>query len=607
MNKKKKILSTTAFSLLAISMPIAVTSCGFGKKDEKVQTSKEVGKQFDQEMKVAGEADKKEIKVGVRTSEFGVYQKLAAEFNKYGKGKIKIEPLAEDSFKDLYDTKAAANAMPTVFVNDSNSMSVITNKHKWATGLKIEDFLGNKNKDLYDVAQKEQSFELKDINKSHLNANSDSRNMVYGVPVGYGTKGLVMNSTMIDGAKEIKSFVPYAKGGKSDTLDVEYKGGKKTFGKCGVNEIQKYISEAGDKTAASSEIVKAHGEASAWLGYGPGNTIQRIYSVARSCLSNGALNANVMALALKEGFANFGILASAGIVVDGQKIYDTKKKMLSTKVFNKVAKDDKLNSALSDYLWTSFGGYMTGSAASIINSNYLTKEPKQGEVEPFFNKQTLFTWNAKWAARMANEQWDKKGNNNAWKKPGTTYESNKGFLDGQIKVLSSPYGEVTGDSIAISNKASAVERLVAKRWIKFIMQNSKDFIVPKFKEGKTTYINQAPGQLITSKVVSAFEPTRLKQKSLITNSEKPYKDAWFNYGNNEKHTSSDEYNGINGQVWKITDSNNLSGLFEPALIDSMQSYYDASSQNKKAWTRTQFNNKLNDVARKYNGQLALKD
>ncbi len=609
MNKKLK-LTSLAIGITVFAAPAIVTSCGFRKKKIKMQTAEEISAQVAEEQAVKNQANKTKIKVGVRVSELDVYQHLAEKFNKYNKGQVEILGTDGSSFKDLYDTKAASNQMPTVFVNDSNSMSVITNEHKWAGGINVEDFLGTKNAELYNIDKSEKSYKKTDINSSHLNANSDSRSIAYGLPVGYGTKGLVINTTMIDSTKHIHSFVPSKQGGKAQLKEVDYGNGQQNdFGEATIENIQKYLSEAGDKTAASSHVVQSD-ENSDWLGYGPGNVIQRIYSIALSTLKQEAIDAGVMAMALKEGFANFGILASSGVkLADGSKIYNQQKKMLETKDFNKIMSGDHFNKDLSDYLWNSIGGYMTGAPAGIINSDYLTKEAKQGEVEPFFNKQTLFTWNAKWAAKMANDQWAKPLGNmdHSWKDPNVNYEDGKGYSSKQIQVLSSPYGEVTGDSISINIKAKPEERLVAKRWMKFLLQTDSQFEVGPIKIGKKPEIKKSsPAELISLTTVSSLIPAKEKQLNNISNDEHSWKDAWFHYGDNNKHVSSDPYNGIDGQVWKITDSNNLSGIFEPYLRDTLQTYYNANSAGKNTWTRQQFNDKLDEVLKQYNAQLALR-
>lgn len=609
--KKSIQLGTT---LLAIGTPMTmVLSCGKVEDNSKKFDSynrSEISAQQLADEKAAGDVSNTEISLAVGSDDVSLFQSIVAEFNKLGKGKINTTINGwSGSPKDSLSTVAGTGAIPTVFINDLNVQPIVRKQGLYAKPIVLDDFLGTTNKDLYNTKDTDVDFSESKINADHLRLYQNSSQTSFGLPIGFGSSSLIVNAKMLDKDiatpqididYDIYDYVPTTE----RTTNLEKVWGVKRVGETStkvqsMRDIEAYIQKAGN----SNEV-----ENGDWLGKGPGSMFQRIYSVGFSILTNhGQKTTSAAIMPFKENLINFGILATSG-----QKVLDNENVMQQDLFETELSKiNNSQESKLLDYYWKSITGYMsTGNdnQPGFITTDYLNRNVGQGEAEPFTHGQALFQFNPKWAARWAETGWssntatDRKNNkffNSTTNPNGVWTPSKNPLVDGEMQILAAPYTDVnTATALSIANNAGVKETLVAKRFLKFILQRHTD--VSFVDKGVT--VTKSIGDSLVNKFIASFEHLNNAQKDEASE----FEQAWFGVGKNDQNASSVTYEGVGGTVWKMADTNFMS-IVEGQLIPKLQSFHGTKAVSPNMWTYEEYKTLMAEFAKKYFEQKEMVD
>lgn len=619
MAKKIKTLLVSSLAIGSIAAPVAaVVSCGSTAGSSKTITKADVLKQVADETAIAESAKNTEINVQIRSEDYSIYTEIAKKFNALGKGKVKITTLTSGP-ADALQTESASGSIPTIFINDLNSNALIQQKGLYAKPIMLDDFLGEANKALYDVREGEASIASADINAAQKAILTRADGVQYGTPLGYGARALMTNTRLFrlagfgvqaDGtlAKDLKidDYAPMD-APVSGATDTTAFGVKKLTG-AGHEvvahtwaDVQSYINKAGDLASAADD-------ANHWLGHGAGSMFQRIYSLGQSLKDQAPSNmlASVAIMPLKENLINFGLFASST-----EGALDANKTLTIENFKSKLFPGGHASSTLSNYLWDSFGGYMyaTGANTGYMTSDRITGDSTKGEVEPFANQQSIFNFNAKWAARSANDGWDNTGTAHKALTQDTSIASKgNAAKDGDMKIMSAPYSDISvADNMSIALTASTAETLIAKRFIRFIYQTDKASEITYREAGSTADITQTMGEAISKKFVSAIAPINKVQQahSEPSDSDKVNSPSWYTTGLKDGHTSSDAVNGVAGQAWFQVGGNAYWTLFENQYRPVMQKYYGTTNSQDSKWTKDKFATLITDAYKLYAGEDSL--
>lgn len=627
---KKKVIKISLMSMMTAAVaaaPIALAvSCGGSTGGSSTDglsfkdllpTDDYITGQVAEETAVQDQAANTEIEVGVRISEYNAYKAMADKFNTYGKGKVKIVGI-DGNYEDKYNIQEATESLPTIFFVMGAKDEI--NGNHWLKPMDIQSFTGEENKALYDVTDGELSFDEDTILESHRNTVSNDHGVNFGLPTGYASNAIMMNMEAIDQTKTIKSYKPGTVDSRTPEVVNGTNGQPIDGGSCDYDGIQDYLMKAGDKDDATSVVDGT------WLGYGPGNLLQRIYSVGKSCEWDG-LNLSIMPI--KERMVDVALWASAGVVQeDGSSWYDATTSTIGEDAFVNAVKSNNVDQHLVDYIWNSIFGYMQNDG--FVTVQHLTGDGMAtGEVEQMYNKHTLFNFKPKWAYKSINDNWAKDQNGLAakinqrngaaeapvWAKKTDT-NPEPAVTSGQMAVFASPYDTATGDSFGISKFASPAETLVAKRFLKFTEQTDAKFNITydevvEDAAGQKTTINttKSPALAVVSKTISPTEHINTIQKQLATASA-PITDqsnvhqqtaaksmqAWYNAGK-----AKDSYNGVEGQVWAKFGP--YWSSFESPFMSDMQKIYNQNDND--GVTKAEYTRMFGSVAAKFQAQIEL--
>lgn len=624
---KKKIFSVGMMgvaSVVSVAAPVALAiSCGgggsgtsnpYGNYSALELTNPLIANQDENERNVAEAAKDTTIKVGVRQSEKAVYDAIAKKFNSYNNGKVDIIPIDEAN----YETMGATGNLPTVFFIGSSSDAI--QKNKWIKPIDIDSFT-KENPDLYNVdnSGKEVNFDEAHINQGHLRLVSNDHGVNFALPTGYTSNGIMMNWEVVDTTKKIHSYAP----GSNDSFirsisetPFSLAQGANGVGECSYDGIQTYLSGAGIAPGATKDNSTPDGN---WLGYGPGNVLQRIYSVGKSCQFTGL---DMPITVVKERMIDPALWAATGVSIDGKDWYDTATNTISEDVFVKALNPSNVDDRLEKYLWNSIIGYF--NPTGFVTAFKASGDPAtSGEVEPVYRKQAMFNFNAKWAYKMIEGSWTndeghlKQKLHDDFHKDVTWAQSGHAASSGQLAVFSSPYDRAAGDSFAINRNADDAQTLVAKRFLKFINQiddsYAMDYSEP-VEGGDPLPVHKTPGMAITYKMTASVNMVQDKQFEAATTGFTPDQGidptheeiarkssgAWFNTGKAGNQESA-IYNGVGGTVWaKFGPYWNL--LDKPFMID-MQGIFN--NTNTTGTTYQQYTDKFQSIARNFQSDYSI--
>lgn len=641
----KKALLTLG-TLGAVVAPIgAVIACGSGSGGsstsafESVTLASVAGQATNEAAYVAdhgAEVDGTNISLRIRAIDQDVWTKVTEKFNSHHKGHVTISDstISGTGLIEKFSTASAAGSMDDLNVVDMNVVSYAKQNDVWFQAFDLDSVGKEANKSTYDVFDGQASYGVDKYMSSHVRINSNKNNVSIATPLGYGTKSIYVNATMVtEDAATIHAYAPGEVDAASADLNAQV--GLEdvgTFPRVATEQItsgdtsaekidknvaymQRFLQDAGNRNSIlnTPEIKTAHPN---WLGYGPGNTYQRIFSAAQSLMATAAKQHNVYAMPFKEGNTSFSLISSAP--VDG--IYDYKNKVLTKAGFNgQGIKNGGINPALAKYLWQSYGGYMfeaNGEFTPFMTADRINQKAgdASGEAEPFMNKRTMFAFKEPWAANMANRGWsgdplhDKDlANASTWSKPGVTYANGQAYSSGQLRVLGSPYADISvADSLAMTRGLPLAKQIVAKRFIKYITNVAESEKV-SFTANNATYTDKTIGEAIAWNYVNSHLDVQEKQKEHIEGKQA----GWFQIGQkNAAGEASDLYpsadNGVEGTIWKNTDQD-FYVMFETKAWVKIMEYYGFKPSTTAKWTFEQFKAKWDQIMHEYRGNAAIEE
>lgn len=642
----KKTILTLGTVAAALAPLAAVISCGGSSSSSSTPeadkvTMDSVRKQTEQELAFAktngSTVDGTSLTLKVRALDEPMWQAVATKFNAHHKGTIQISnsTFASPSLIGDFSTAAGSNSLADLNVADMNSISYAKQNGVWFDGFDLEGVSKEENKTTYDVFDGQTSFGKDKLMSSHITINSNKNGVAFAYPLGYATKGLGLNSTMItDTNATIHSYAPLdaVVAGQNDSTGIGLDDLGTDFPRITAEQIadgdtseqkvakniaymSRYIKDAGNAhSILNTDAIKAaHPN---WLGFGPGNMYQRIYSAAQSMMSAGAHAGGVYAMAFKELISSFDLIATAPI--DG--LYDFENRVLKKQAFNTLGIQNKaMNPKLAKYLWQAYGGYMfnpQGGYTAFMTSDGINKKQgdESGEAEPFMNKRNMFQFNAPWALNMGDRGWSANprtnsdlNDNPSYVKAGVTYENNKGYSSGQIHILGAPYGAIAGaDSLVMAKGLSTAKRIVAKRFFKYINNAANSEKVSFNIDKDFTFSNVTIGEAISWNFVSSNKDVQQAQKTAKAGEQ----GGWFEIGQKADGTSSDKYPndtaGVAGTVWKNTDQDFFT-IYETKAFKLLQEHYNTKPESVAKWSFNQFQGKFNQIASQYYSNIALAD
>ena len=647
---KKSLL--TLGTIGAIAAPVAaVISCGEaeGTSAPAIEsiTKEQVVQQTKAELEYAktNEATlaSTSLSFKVRATDKAMWEAVAAKFNSHHKGTINIDSsvFSEPDLIPALSTAAASNSLTDLSVVDMNAVSYEKQNGSWFEPLQLESIFPAANASAYDSFTGQKSFGIDRIMESHVSINSNTKGAAIAIPLGYGAKGLMINTTMVsDHAAATDVIHSYAPKETSDTsandvlgyfgleqvdsatgfprLATEIEASGDTSAqkiKKNVAYMQRYIQDAGNSHSIlnTSAIKTAH---HSWLGYGPGNMFQRIYSSAHSLMSQEARNAGSFVMPFKEILSTFSLISSAPI----EGLYDNEHKVLTKAGFEAHAvQGGHINPEFAKYLWNSYAGYMqhdsNGNATGFMTSNGINHKAgtDSGEAEPFGYKRTMFEINAPWALGWAERIWDETSVgtdvSGCYKPKNVVFEKNKAVSSGQVNVLGLPYGAIgVADSVAMKKGLSTPKRIVAKRFLKYLFNTEDSERISFDITDKPHFDKVTIGEAVSWNFTSSSKDVQDVQKK----AKGPNESGWFKIGQKVDGTTSDVYpasGGVSGTVWKSTDQD-FFGVYETNAMTQLQEYYgstETKTNSTAKWSFNQFKGELDKVASKYAATMALAD
>ena len=643
---KKKIWLSIG-TIGTIAAPIAaVVSCGPEVKDGKAELEKvtidSVAGELAQEkgLDTAGQT----IKLAVRSDELTRYQTIVDKFNTLGKGTVTLVSVtsANDPGVD-YAQMAATGDLPDVFIANMETMLTIK-RGNWARALDINAVFGEENRSTYDVEEAtkqplvipagKKPIDLFD--KDHISLNSNKNGVAFAFPQGFGSQGLMLNTTMLDdNVNEIHDYVPLKQRDTSITSPSnvaeqlrtvgikELTGASHTFtrnnGESSADFVQRYIYEAGKATNTEETFT----DAMPWLGSGPGSVYQRIYSAAQSLMRSEAKNLGMFALSLKDSICDYSLFASAGV-----QNFTNDNGVLTGARFDETLKTKSTLDKFKNYYYAAIGGYavpgMGTRATAIMPYTYVSKGRGSawGEHHGFHSKQSMFLYTPRWGLDYVEKRWDKKykwnagagmgipiddnGQDAPWirsiKPTAPTFENYGGIKSGQIATISSPYSSVTAaDSWAISKTiTSPAKRLLAKRLVKWLYTSTDKVYKVKVGNGFEWRATGQPTEARTipeamdAKISSSFAPVAAAQ---VAHHDVPQGYAKVGV-KDDAGTSSDVYKGVGGKIWRKFDDTFWTAWTDK-FFNTMDDWYDTERNKTNRWTQSEFNSTFDSAINEY--------